>query len=146
MAKMKQSLTKQINCDFESLTKNILDQKDTILCVPISISILLKWAIENEIEDVSLLTLEKILIILTMVIYPRSLAGLNLNPNKREQQYQENEVEILLKRLQLKTYNKYKMPRDQADSPKDQYDAPKDQYDAPKDQYDAPKDQADLPK
>ena len=39
-----------------------------------------------------------------MVIYPRSLAGLTLNPNKKEQQYQENEVEILLKRLKLKTY------------------------------------------
>ena len=39
-----------------------------------------------------------------MVIYPRSLAGLNLNPAKNEQEFQENEIGLLLRRLKYETY------------------------------------------
>jgi len=49
---------------------------------------------------------EKILTILTMIIYPRSLAGLNLNPKKAESKFQANDVESLLERICQKTYLK----------------------------------------
>jgi len=49
-------------------------------------------------------TFEKILTILTMIVYPRSLAGLNLNPKKEENNFQTNDVETLLERICKKTY------------------------------------------
>ena len=49
-------------------------------------------------------TLENIFTILTMIIYPRSLAGFNLNPKNEEQKFQQNEIELLLRRMKLKTY------------------------------------------
>ena len=49
-------------------------------------------------------TFEKILTILTMIVYPRSLAGLNLNPKKEENDFQTNDVETLLERICKKTY------------------------------------------
>ena len=47
---------------------------------------------------------EQILTTLTMVLYPRSLAGLNLNPKKEETEFQTNDVETLLRRICEKTY------------------------------------------
>ena len=49
-------------------------------------------------------TFEKILTILTMIVYPRSLAGLNLNPKKEENYFQTNDVETVLERICKKTY------------------------------------------
>ena len=49
-------------------------------------------------------SLDKILTYLTMIIYPRSLAGLNLNPIKEEQDFQSNDVETLLRRMRFTTY------------------------------------------
>ena len=45
---------------------------------------------------------EKILEILTLIISPRSMAGLNLNPNHEE--FQLNETELMLERICKKTY------------------------------------------
>jgi hypothetical protein len=39
-----------------------------------------------------------------MIVYPRSLAGLNLNPKKEETEFQTNDVETLLQRICKKTY------------------------------------------
>ena len=39
-----------------------------------------------------------------MRVYPRSLAGLNLNPKKEENNFQTNDVETLLERICKKTY------------------------------------------
>jgi len=51
-------------------------------------------------------TFERILTTLTMMVYPRSLAGLNLNPKKEESYFQLNDVETLLERICKKTYLK----------------------------------------
>ena len=91
----------------QNLTKNILDQKSSNLCVPISVTALLRFAIKNDlgfVDDHSDFTAEKILTILTMIVYPRSLAGLNLNPKKEETVFQTNDVETLLRRICEKTY------------------------------------------
>jgi hypothetical protein len=48
---------------------------------------------------------EAILANLTLIVYPRSMAGLNLNPNEEETEFQSfNQVELLLNRLCKKTY------------------------------------------
>ena len=47
---------------------------------------------------------EKILATIAVIIYPRSMAGLNLNPNENETDFQSNQIETLLKRLCKKTY------------------------------------------
>ena len=39
-----------------------------------------------------------------MIIFPRSMAGLNLNPNEKEKEFQENQIEALLQRICQKTY------------------------------------------
>ncbi|CBY36760.1 unnamed protein product [Oikopleura dioica] len=39
-----------------------------------------------------------------MIVYPRSLTGLNLNPKKEESQFQMNDIETLLERICKKTY------------------------------------------
>ena len=86
---------------------SVLDQKSSNLCVPISVTKLLRFAIEKDLGfDVTKnnFTMEQILTTLTMVVYPRSLAGMNLNPDKKEQEFQENDVETLLKRICEKTY------------------------------------------
>ena len=100
---------REVNFDFQNLTKNVLDQKDSNLCVPITVSVLLRWAIKNDLKvnnwEMELyFTVEKILIRLTMMIYPRSLAGLNLNPKNEEKEFQHNEIELLLKRMKNETY------------------------------------------
>ena len=102
-------MTKQTNPNFKNLTKNVLDQKDTNLCVPISVTTLLRWAIKKDLKIWNgplneHYSFEKIFTLLTMVIYPRSLAGLNLNSNEDEKEFQHNEIEVLLKRLKLETY------------------------------------------
>jgi hypothetical protein len=82
MAQLKQRLTKVVNIDFRNLTKNVLDQKDSNLCVPISVSVLIRWAAKNDLNVIdadmeSYFRVEKILTKLAMIIYPRSLAGMN---------------------------------------------------------------------
>jgi hypothetical protein len=39
-----------------------------------------------------------------MIVFPRSLAGLNLNPKKEETDFQTNNVETLLQRICKTTY------------------------------------------
>ena len=39
-----------------------------------------------------------------MIVYPRSLAGLNLNPKKEESESQTNDIETLLQRISKETY------------------------------------------
>ena len=109
MAELKQRMTRALNSNFTNLTKNVLDQKDSNLCVPISVSVLLRWAIKNDLNlnDFYMeeyFTVEKILTKLTMIIYPRSLAGMNLNPKNEEKEFQHNEIELLLKRIKNETY------------------------------------------
>ena len=100
-------MTKCVNLDFKNLTQNIFDQKWSNLCVPISVTTLLRFSIKNDLAFVDKdddYTFEKILTILTMIVYPRSLAGLNLNPKKEENNFQTNDVETLLERICKKTY------------------------------------------
>ena len=109
MAQWKHRMTKAVNLDFKNLTKNVLDQKDSNLCVPISLSVLLRWAIKNDlnVEDWEMdkyFTVEKILTQLTMIIYPRSLAGMNLNPRNKEKKFQHNKIDLLLARMKYETY------------------------------------------
>ena len=91
----------------QNLTKNILDQKWSNLCVPISVTTLLRFAIKNDLsfaDKKNEFTFEKILTTLTMTVYPRSLAGLNLNPKNEEKDFQTNDIETLLERICKKTY------------------------------------------
>ena len=91
----------------QNLTKNILDQKWSNLCVPISVTTLLRFSIKNDLafdDKDDYYTFDKILTTLTMIVYPRSLAGLNLNPKKEGNQFQRNDVETLLERICKKTY------------------------------------------
>jgi hypothetical protein len=109
MAELKQRMAKVISFDFDHLTKNVLEEKDSGLCVPIAVSVLLRWAIKNDLEvnDDKMeryFTVEKILTLLTMIIYPRSLAGMNLNPRNKEKEFQANSIELLLKRIKNETY------------------------------------------
>jgi len=107
MSNLKQQMTKCVNLDIKNLTKNILDQKWSNLCVPISITTLLRFSMKNDlafIDERNAYTFEKILTILTMIVYPRSLAGLNLNPKNEEKDFQMNDIETLLERICKKTY------------------------------------------
>jgi hypothetical protein len=97
----------------KNLTKNVLDQKSSNLCVPISVTALLRFAIKNDLNfglerkdhyGRLYYTFEQIQTTLTMIVYPRSLAGLNLNPKKEETEFQINDVETLLRRICEKTY------------------------------------------
>ena len=91
----------------QNLTENVFNQKSSQLCAPISVTTLLRHAIKNDLaykDEDGDYTFEKILATLTMIVFPRSLAGLNLNPNNKEKENQENEIEILLKRLCKETY------------------------------------------
>jgi hypothetical protein len=109
MVELKQRMTRFVNYDFDFLTKNVLNQKDSNLCAPISVSVLLRWAIKNDLKvhDDKMeeyFTVEKILTKITMIIYPRSLAGMNLNPINIEKEFQHNKIELLLKRIKNETY------------------------------------------
>jgi hypothetical protein len=96
-----------MNQDLQNVTKNVLDQKSSNLCVPISVATLLRFAIKNDLgfeDERGSYSAEKILANLTLIVFPRSMAGLNLNPKKEEEKYQLNQIELLLKRLCEKTY------------------------------------------
>ncbi|CBY43091.1 unnamed protein product, partial [Oikopleura dioica] len=83
------------------------DQKSSNLCVPISVATLLRFAIKNDLGYVDkrdYYSAESILSTLTLIVYPRSMAGLNLNPKKEETEFQLNQIELLLERLCKKTY------------------------------------------
>ena len=93
---------------FKNLTWIVSDQKSSNLCVPISVTTLLQYAIRHDLHFIDCFTgqysPEHILITLTMIVYPRSLAGLNLNPKKEEKDFQKNDVETLLERVCKNTY------------------------------------------
>ena len=107
MASLNQRATKVVNLDFKNLTRNVLDQKESNLCVPISVTSLIRHALKHDInfdDEYDNYSIEKLLTIFTMVIYPRSLSGLNLNPNTEENDFQSTETDMLLRRLKNKTY------------------------------------------
>ena len=109
MAQLKEKMTRAVNFDFKNVTQNVLDQKDSNLCVPISVSILLRSAIKEDLNLPEALmkknfTVEKILTQLTMIIYPRSLAGMSYNPRHSDKQFQHAKIEALLKRMKYPTY------------------------------------------
>ena len=86
---------------------DVIDQKSSNLCVPMSITTLIRFALKNDLyfgHDEEEYTFENIFATLTMIVYPRSMAGLNLNPNTDESEFQVSEVETLLQRVCRKTY------------------------------------------
>jgi hypothetical protein len=104
---LKRNATKRVNIDLKNVTQNVLDQKISNLCVPISVVTLLRFAMKNDLDfedKKGEYSAEKILATLTLIVYPRSMAGLNLNPKKEEEKSQLNQIELLLKRLCEKTY------------------------------------------
>ena len=83
-----------------------LDLKNSNLCVPISVAELLRFAFKNDLdfEDKrGAYSTESILAHLTLIVFPRSMAGLNLNQNEEETEFQLIQVELLLNRLCEKT-------------------------------------------
>jgi hypothetical protein len=105
---LKRNATKRVNIDLKNVTQNVLDQKISNLCVPISVVTLLRFAMKNDLgfqDKFGLLSAEAILATLTLIIFPRSMAGLNSNPNEEETKFQSfNQVELLLDRLCKNTY------------------------------------------
>ena len=107
LSSLKQRATKAVNMDFQNLTRNVFDQKESDLCVPITVCSLIRHALKHDLnfdDEHDNYSMEKLLTIFTMVIYPRSLAGLNLNPNAEEKDFQSTEIELLLRRIKNKTY------------------------------------------
>jgi hypothetical protein len=112
MSNLKHQMTKCMNLTIKNVTNNVLDQISSNLCVPISVTALLRFAMKNDLafgeketnHGFLLYTFERILTTLTMIVYPRSLAGLNLNPKKEEKDFQTNDVETLLQRICKETY------------------------------------------
>jgi len=67
----------------------------------------LRFAIKNDLHFEDILgkySAENIFATLNFIIYPRSMAGLNLNPNENEIEFQTNEIELLLERVCKKSY------------------------------------------
>ena len=109
MSSWKQQMTKCNRMDLKNVTRNVLDQKESALRVPITVTTLLRYAIKNDLGFVDVkkqYTFEKILLNLTMRVYPRSLAGLNLNPRAKEHNSQMGQIDTFLKRICNETYLK----------------------------------------
>ena len=109
MANLKHRLARIVNLDFMTLTAKNIDERQRSLSVAFSVSALLRWAINNDLKTSDMkmeskYSLDKIFIILTMVIYPRSFRGFNLNPRKADGNFQATDVEILLRRLKYPSY------------------------------------------
>jgi len=107
LSNLKQEMTKYVNVDLQNLTQNIPDHKSSNLSVPISVTALLRFAIKNDLaydDDEKEYSFDKIMTTLTMIVYPRSMAGLNLNPKEKEKDYQMNHVETLIERICQKTF------------------------------------------
>jgi hypothetical protein len=109
VAYLKQRFTRAFNYDLKNVSQTVFDQKDSNLCVPICVTTLLRWAIQNDLKtDARTMkedyTFENIFTTITMILYPRSLAGLNLNPKHDEKQFQYNDVFTLLNRLKYPTF------------------------------------------
>ena len=69
MSSWKQQMTKCNRMDLKNVTRNVLDQKESELCVPITVTTLLRYAIKQDLgfNDVKKqYTFEKILLNLTM--------------------------------------------------------------------------------
>ena len=109
MSSWKQQMTKCNRMDLKNVTRNVLDQKESELCVPITVTTLLRYAIKKDLGFIDVkkqYTFEKILLNLTMRVYPRSLAGLNLNPRAKEHDFQMGQIDTFLKRICNETYLK----------------------------------------
>ena len=107
MSSLKLNATKCVQQGMQNLTKNVFNQKNTELCVPISVTTLLRHSLKNDLrfkDEYKYYTFEAILATLTMIVFPQSMAGLNLNPNEKEKDFQQNQIEILLQRVCQKTY------------------------------------------
>ena len=107
MACLKHMLTRSRKIAFHNLSKNVLNQKFSNLCVPIAVTTLIRYSLAHDLkfhDERNEYTFDRILTSLTMVVYPRSLAGLNLNPKEEETDFQKNDIESLLKRLTKNTY------------------------------------------
>jgi len=112
MSQLNRKLRRGLTIGFQNITRNTLDQGESDLCVPVNFTTLLRHAIKEKCskkEEYKILgrafTSERILYFLTMRIYPRSLAGLNLNPDGREIKYQRfRNFETLLDRMVRPTY------------------------------------------
>jgi len=106
MACMKPMLTRSRKMTFQNISKNVLNQKFSNLCVPIAVTTLIRYSLAHDLNfnDSFEFSFYRILTSLTMVVYPRSLAGLNLNPKEEETDFQRNDIESLLRRLSRSTF------------------------------------------
>ncbi|CBY30392.1 unnamed protein product [Oikopleura dioica] len=107
VSSLKQSAEKCIAQDLQNATKNVIDQKGSNLCVPISVATLLRYAMKNDLgfhDNLKSYLVENILAILTIIVCPRSMVGFNLNPDRTESEFQLNNIEFLLDRLCKETY------------------------------------------
>ena len=122
MSEMKFEFTKFFHEGFQNVTRHVIDQKDSALCVPICVANLLCSAILEcvktkrlprylhedcfDVEKVKeAFSFKRIFHFITFLIYPRSLAGMNLNPNHDEIQKQYSQrIEGILDSLKNGPY------------------------------------------
>ena len=107
MACIKQMMSRSRNIAFHNLSKNVLNQQFSNLCVPIAVTTLIKYSLAHDLnfhDQQNEYSFTRILTSLIMIVYPRSLAGLNLNPKEEETDFQRNDIESLLRRLTKSTY------------------------------------------
>ena len=107
MSYYKTKMTPVVIPKMDNLPLFVLNQKTSNLCVPLSLTTLLFSTIEKDlhfVDKAKQYTLERIFITLTMIVYPQSLAGMNLNPNEEEKKYQKNDIITLLDRVCKKTF------------------------------------------
>ena len=107
VSSLKRNATKCVETDLLNLTQNVLSQKSSDLCVAISVTTLLRYAIKHDLEfedNHGYYSTEAIVANLALVVYPQSMAGLNLNPKRKEEENQSCQIDVLLQRLCQKTY------------------------------------------
>ena len=112
---IRQILSRKTDEQFQFLSKNVVNQKDSQLCVFLSVASLFRHAIkcfleqEGEApldEDDGFFTFESVFLVMTMILLPRNLAGLELRRNQTAQKFHAQEANIVqvLKRLTHATF------------------------------------------
>ena len=107
LSHLKNNMTKCVFNGMKNLTRRIADQKSSQLCVPISITNLIRHAMKHDLGFMKVdqsHSFENILSSLVLVIYPRSMAGINMNPKIKETERQTTQIETLLQRVCYKTF------------------------------------------
>jgi len=93
---IRQVLSQKSDEQFKYLSKNVVNQKDSQLCVFLSLASLFRHAIKCFLEEQGetpldesdgFFTFESVFLVMTMILLPRNLAGLELRNNQTAQKF-----------------------------------------------------------